>query len=217
VPTERVWFETRENAGATEFLGYEREEADGVVQSIVVDGANLTEASTGAEIAIVVNQTPFYGESGGQQGDAGTITHLEDEPRKAFERLRASGLALGKPLVVRAGSKAALEIEIDGRVVSLPRVLAPAVTIARHPARPTVRPVTLADLAPGDSGRVRRLSPSCRGAQRRRLLDLGVVPGTEIGVEFRSAGGDPVAYRIRGALIALRHSQAEWVEIEGRP
>lgn len=155
--------------------------------------------------------------SGLSPGEAGTITHLEDEPREAFETLRASGFALGKPLVVREVSKATLEVELDGRVVSLPRVLAPAVTVSPHPARPTERPVTLADLVPGDSARVRRLSPACRGAQRRRLLDLGVVPGTEIGVEFRSAGGDPIAYRIRGALIALRSSQAGWVEIEGRP
>jgi DtxR family Mn-dependent transcriptional regulator len=58
-----------------------------------------------------------------------------------------------------------------------------------------------------------RLSSNCRGAQRRRLLDLGVVPGTEIEAELPSASGDPVAYRIRGALIALRRQQAEWIEV----
>jgi DtxR family Mn-dependent transcriptional regulator len=73
---------------------------------------------------------------------------------------------------------------------------------------------TLADLGVGASGRVRRISSDCRGAQRRRLLDLGVVPGTDIVAEFPAAGGDPIAYRIRGALIALRRQQAEWIEIE---
>ena len=63
---------------------------------------------------------------------------------------------------------------------------------------------TLADLAPGEMGRVLGLSPACRGQQRRRLLDLGVVKGTEITAEMVSAAGDPVAYLIRGALIALR-------------
>jgi DtxR family Mn-dependent transcriptional regulator len=73
---------------------------------------------------------------------------------------------------------------------------------------------TLADLAPGEVGRVLDLSPACRGPQRRRLLDLGVVKGTEITAEMVSAAGDPVAYLIRGALIALRRGQAEWVLVE---
>jgi DtxR family Mn-dependent transcriptional regulator len=73
---------------------------------------------------------------------------------------------------------------------------------------------TLRDLPQGEVGRVVDLSPACRGSQRRRLLDLGVVKGTEIVPELVSAGGDPVAYRIRGALIALRREQAEWIRIE---
>jgi DtxR family Mn-dependent transcriptional regulator len=58
------------------------------------------------------------------------------------------------------------------------------------------------------------ISPACRGSQRRRLLDLGIVRGTEVVPELVSAGGDPVAYRVRGALIALRREQAEWIRIE---
>ena len=73
---------------------------------------------------------------------------------------------------------------------------------------------TLADLGVGESARVIRISARCQGPQRRRLLDLGVVPGTEIVAELESAGGDPMAYRIRGALIALREEQASWVEVE---
>ena len=74
--------------------------------------------------------------------------------------------------------------------------------------------LTLADLTPGDRGRVVGLSPACRGSQRRRLLDLGVVRGTEIEATMASAAGDPIAYMIRGALIALRREQARWVRIE---
>jgi alanyl-tRNA synthetase len=71
--TEQIWFEIRENVGATEFLGYESEQADGVVQAIIVDGVRVAEVKSGTEAAIVVNQTPFYGESGGQEGDTGTV------------------------------------------------------------------------------------------------------------------------------------------------
>jgi DtxR family Mn-dependent transcriptional regulator len=73
---------------------------------------------------------------------------------------------------------------------------------------------SLATLKPGESGRVIGISSRCQGPQRRRLLDLGVGPGTEIVAELESAGGDPMAYRIRGALIALREEQASWVEVE---
>ena len=68
--------------------------------------------------------------------------------------------------------------------------------------------ITLDRLAVDESGAVVGISPACRGPQRRRLLDLGVVPGTEIRAVMRSAAGDPIAYDIRGALIALRREQA---------
>ncbi|MCC5618956.1 alanine--tRNA ligase [Nostoc sp. CHAB 5715] len=72
--TETIWFELKDQNGASEFLGYDTEVAEGVVQALVVDGKSVTSAAAGAEVQIVVNQTPFYAESGGQQGDAGSMT-----------------------------------------------------------------------------------------------------------------------------------------------
>ncbi|MBX7120144.1 MAG: FeoA domain-containing protein [Gemmatimonadaceae bacterium] len=146
-------------------------------------------------------------------GDGGTIVHLEDEPTDAYDRLVAQGFALGKSVVVRSRTPTMTALVLDGRELAIPRAFEPAVSIERaEVAHGPVR--TLADLAMGEVGRVRRLSSDCRGAQRRRLLDLGVVPGTRIVGEMRSAGGDPIAYRIRGALIALRRHQAAWIEVE---
>ncbi len=71
--TETTWFALREEVGPTEFLGYDTETAQGVVLALYRGDQRVAEARAGDDIGIVVNQTPFYGESGGQQGDAGAI------------------------------------------------------------------------------------------------------------------------------------------------
>ncbi|WP_028794986.1 alanine--tRNA ligase [Thalassobaculum salexigens] len=75
--TDRTWFEVRDKVGATEFLGYDTTSAEGVVSALIVDGKQVDSVEPGAQpggdVLVVVNQTPFYGESGGQMGDTGTI------------------------------------------------------------------------------------------------------------------------------------------------
>jgi alanyl-tRNA synthetase len=72
--TEAVWFETREKVGASEFLGYDTERAEGEIVALLVDGKPVDCAKAGMSVAVIANQTPFYGESGGQMGDVGTIS-----------------------------------------------------------------------------------------------------------------------------------------------
>ena len=87
---ESVWFDLRAEHGASEFLGYIHEVSEGVVQAIVRDGAPVADAKAGDKVEIIVNQTPFYAESGGQTGDAGKITtdsgaviSIEDTKKRA--------------------------------------------------------------------------------------------------------------------------------------
>jgi alanyl-tRNA synthetase len=96
--TDALWFALREKVGATEFLGYEAETAEGVVMALIRDGEEVEALRRGESAAVVVNQTPFYGESGGQVGDTGTITadgvrfRVTDTQKKAGDLFVHSGV-----------------------------------------------------------------------------------------------------------------------------
>jgi len=150
-------------------------------------------------------------------GSAVTVVHLEDEPREAFERLLALGLRPGARLRLLEGPSGEVRFRFDGREQALPPVLAAQIAVeplSEDEALDERALATLADLVPGESARVVRISAACQGLQRRRLLDLGVVPGTLVTAEFTSPGGDPIAFQIRGALIALRRAQARLIQID---
>jgi len=73
ITDEKIWFELRDELGATEFLGYDTEEAEGNIVTILKDGVRATSAVSGDTVSVLTNQTPFYAESGGQVGDQGAI------------------------------------------------------------------------------------------------------------------------------------------------
>jgi alanyl-tRNA synthetase len=113
---ERIWFELRETLGATEFLGYDHETAEAQVRALVVGGEPVQRAEPGTEVMVVTNQTPFYGESGGQIGDTGTIRRgpallrVSDTQKKLGDLHVHIGRLEGGPLEVGD----VVEMAIDG-------------------------------------------------------------------------------------------------------
>jgi alanyl-tRNA synthetase len=113
--SEAIWFPLRDKLGATEFLGYETETAEGVVGALVKDGAAVDQLKTGESGAIVLNQTPFYAESGGQVGDTGmmlgegVIFRVTDTQKKAGDLFVHLGIVEQGTLKVGT----ALQLDVD--------------------------------------------------------------------------------------------------------
>ncbi|KGF67481.1 alanyl-tRNA synthetase [Hoeflea sp. BAL378] len=113
--TETIWYEIKDKAGATDFLGYDTEAAEGVILALVRDGAQVETAEAGELVDVVVNQTPFYGESGGQMGDQGTISGEGYRLAVSDTQKRGEGLFVHRAKViegkVRRGAVAQLEVD----------------------------------------------------------------------------------------------------------
>lgn len=155
-------------------------------------------------------------------GQVAQVVHMEDEPEAVYAQLVAEGMYPGMMVRLVSSSRERMRFWADGDEHVLAPVLAAnisVVPIAREVWTETERRVpaeaseTLASLEPGQQGRVVGLSPRLRGEDRRRMMDLGILPGTMVNAELRSPSGDPVAYRIRDALIALREEQAQLIHI----
>jgi DtxR family Mn-dependent transcriptional regulator len=156
-----------------------------------------------------------------QPGQVVQIVHLEDEPDTVYVQLQAEGLYPGMQvqLIEATGTRVRFWADGDEHVVApvaaaniSVRPLTAAPDAEGSPARAAM--VHLDSLKMGESGRVTGLMARCRGVERRRLLDLGIVPGTLVTAELVSPSGDPTAYRVRGALIALRKEQARLIGIQ---
>lgn len=144
------------------------------------------------------------------------IVHLEDEPQAVYAQLVAEGLHVGMTVRPTEISSQRIRFWANGDDHILAPIVAANISVVPLPEEQVVETepgAKLADLRPGEKGKVINISRACRGLERRRLMDLGIVPNTLIEAEMASPSGDPTAYRIRGALIALRSDQARLVNI----
>ena len=115
-----VWFDIAERVGATEFTGYTATTGEAQVMALVKDGKEVESAAAGDEVTVIVNQTPFYGESGGQTGDAGTITGADglklavSDTAKPLGRLHAHNAKV-EAGSIKVGDVVKLDIDVERR------------------------------------------------------------------------------------------------------
>lgn len=150
-------------------------------------------------------------------GEYAVITHIEDEPEAVYAQLVAQGLYVGMQVMMIERSNERVRFAADGEEIVLAPILTNNLTVA--PVTEEEQIITaplesLSSLKIGEEAKVLSISKAMRGHQRRRLMDLGVVPGTVIRAEMHSASGDPIAYTIRGALVALRQQHANMIFIQ---
>ncbi|MBQ0772370.1 MAG: alanine--tRNA ligase, partial [Sphingomonadales bacterium] len=118
--SDAVWFDIAEREGSSEFTGYTSEEGEGVVVALVKDGAEIEVAHSGDSITLLTNQTPFYGESGGQMGDAGQLSGADGfaasvtDTRKPLGRLHAHQIEITSGSVA-VGDMVHLVVDADRR------------------------------------------------------------------------------------------------------
>jgi len=146
----------------------------------------------------------------------GRIVHLEDEPEAVYAQIVAEGLHVGQIVRLIESSPQRVRFWAGGDEHLLAPIVAANIAVVpmleeQEATEPIGEPLT--SLKIGEVAQVLSISPRTRGVERRRLMDLGILPGTVIEIEMGSPSGNPTAYRIRGAVIALRQSQAEDIRI----
>lgn len=143
-------------------------------------------------------------------GEFAGIIHIEDEPDAIYQQLVAEGLYPGMQVRMLDSSKERVRFTANGEECVLAPLFAKNITVETIRLEKPVEGKfkNLSSLKIGEKGIVLGISKALRGQQRRRLMDFGVVPGTEITAELKSASGDPTAYKIKGASVALRKNLA---------
>jgi len=143
------------------------------------------------------------------------LVHIEDEPETIYAQLVAEKLSPGMIAHLVESTPERIRFWANGEEHVLAPVVAANISVIPLPdiVEPPDSGLQLSSLQPGEAATVLAISQACRGTERRRFMDLGILPGTRIEAEMTSPSGDPTAYRIRDALIALRQEQADLIRI----
>jgi len=151
-----------------------------------------------------------------REGAFAQIIHIEDEPKEIYAALNSYRIFPDMQLQVIRNSSDKVLIKTEGREILLSLAEAKNISVKEIEekvfVKESIKP--LSTLRVGETAIISSLSRALRGQQRRRLLDLGIVPGTKIKAVLESIGRDPVAYEVRGTLIALRKNQSDYIFIK---
>lgn len=144
-------------------------------------------------------------------GETANIIHIEDEPNAIYSQILAQGLYLGMQIRMLEVSDKRIKFVANGEECILSPLIAKNITVGLVKLEKQVEGKfkTLSSLKVGEQGTILGIAKALRGQQRRRLMDLGIVPGTKIAAELESLTGDPVAYRVRETTVALRKQQTD--------
>ena len=144
-------------------------------------------------------------------GEFANIIHVEDEPHAIYSQILAEGLYPGMQIRMMEVSDKRLKFVANGEECVLSPLIAKNITVGVVKLEKQIEGKfkTLSSIKIGEAGTILGIAKALRGQQRRRLMDLGIVPGTKIEAELESLTGDPVAYRVRGTTVALRKKQTE--------
>jgi len=145
----------------------------------------------------------------------GKIVHIEDEPGVIYQQILAKRILIGSHIILKKSSNKEVIISSEGENHHFSPIVAANINVAPLSKEETFEEnaVRLSSLAIGEAAEVVGISQECRGANRRRLLDLGILPGTSIEVDLQSPLRDPIAYRVKNTSIALRNSLADLILI----
>jgi DtxR family transcriptional regulator, Mn-dependent transcriptional regulator len=149
-------------------------------------------------------------------GQKGYIVHIEDEPQEVYQKILDKELHIGAHFQIMESNDKMIRFKSEGEEITLPPIVAANIRVKElnKGTSESDHVFRLNQLKKGETAKVLRISNECRGAQRRRLLDLGVVPGSTVRLRLSSPLEDPKAYEVKGSLIALRKEQAAMILIK---
>ncbi len=151
-----------------------------------------------------------------EPGVPAKIVHIEDEPESIYRQILSHKLSIGAQIIVIENSDQSVDLKSEGISHRLSTIVASNVSVSPLSKQEIyeAKAVRLSALNPGEEAKILGIARDCRGSNRRRLLDLGFVPGSRIEAEFENPLKEPKAYSIRNTIVALRNDQADFILIE---
>ncbi len=146
-------------------------------------------------------------------GDSGQIVHIEDEPPAHYDQILQAHIHIGSGIQVTGRTDSEIVFTAEGITHRLPLAVAQNITVHTKPDTDQPPVIRLSALPPGQTATIAGISRECRGQTRRRLLDLGFVPGATVRIALDNPLGDPIAYLIKDTVIALRRDEADKILI----